>query len=762
MRTSAIRLGATFVVLLSIFATPCLAVVPALFWSFNAGGSDGATVTALAIMPANGDFAATGYFFDTLDLGTGPLVAYTQGAPDIWIARFTRAGQCKWAKRFGVSGSESGNGVGVDASGNIYMLADGTDDFGGGFLGGSSSLVKFDGNGNHIWTKPLNTSLEMNATKLAVDASGNIIVCGTFSGTANFGGSDLTAMGPSDGFIAKFNSAGVFQWNQVVTGNGSQVTYAVATDAASNVYAAGYFNTEVAFQGVSPVASAGGLDLFMAKFNSAGAVQWTQRRGGTGDDIATAIGADASGNLAVGGGFHDTVNLGGSALVSAGGFDCFVARYGSSGTHLWSLRFGSAGENEITYSAVLNSASKVFISALSEVDVNGAPGNGGPDIVIAKYSSTGVLTWSRIVGGGGDDDRAFTLGVDVGDNIVVGGTFEATVDFGGGPRKSHGLGDMFLARYGAAEPAITTIKDVGNDQGRNVRITLSRSPLDDALASSPVTEYQAWRRILPLPSASSAARTSGPHAALPSGMWEYVGAIPASDLNTYRMIAPTLADSTISFGMYRTKYFVRAATSNPAVFYDSPVDSGYSLDNLAPGVPSNFAYVTANLSWDKSSAADFDYFSVYGSNANSFGAATLINYTVSPAMDVTSSGYNYFWVTATDFSGNEGKPATAHSSTGVGDTPLPHVLSISAYPNPFNPETTVRYTLPSRSHVRIDIFGLNGEHVATLVDRDQDAGAFTETWRGVSDAGSNVSSGVYFAKLSANGSQRTYKLTLLK
>jgi hypothetical protein len=314
-----------------------------------------------------------------------------------------------------------------------------------------------------------------------------------------------------------------------------------------------------------------------------------------------------------------------------------------------------------------------------------------------------------------------------------------------------------------AEPAITTIKDIGNDQGRSVRITLARSPLDDGTASLPVTQYQAWRRILPLPSdASPVVRGTGPRAALPSGSWEYVGSVPASNLTSYRMIAPTLADSTVSLGMYRTKFFVRAATANPSVFYDSPVDSGYSLDNLAPGVPSNFAYVSGNLSWDKSNAADFDYFSVYGSSSNSFGAATLIDYTVSPAMDVTASDYSYYWVTATDFSGNEGKPAKVNKTTGVGDTPLPHVLSVSAYPNPFNPETTVRYTLPSPGHVRIDIFDLRGEHVATLVDRDQNAGAFTIAWRGHNDAGANVGSGVYFARLSTGRDERTYKLTLLK
>lgn len=762
MWTPATRLGATLVVLVSLLALPCLAVTPANFWALSAGSGDGATVAAIAIVPANGDIVATGYFYDTLDLGTGPMVSAGAGSPDIFIARFTRSGQVKWARRFGSGGIDTGSGVGLDASGNIYFLTNGTDDFGGGYVGGSIALVKFDGNGNHIWSKGFSVTSQINATRLVLDPSNNVIICGSFSGTTNFGGSDLTALGSGDGFIAKFNSAGVWQWNQAVTGNGSQIAYALATDAGSNVYATGYFDTEVAFQGVSPVASAGGLDIFIAKFNSAGVPQWTQKKGGTGNDISIAIGADAAGNVAIGGAFSNTVNFGGSPLISAGGFDCFVARYNTSGVHQWSFRFGSANENEVTYSTLLNSSSKVFITALSEVDVSGTPGNGLTDIVMAKYSSAGALTWSRIVGGGGDDDRAFALAVDTGDNIVVGGTFEAVVDFGGGPHKSMSLGDLFLARYGVAEPAITTIKDVGNDQGRSVRITLARSPLDDGTAALPVTEYQAWRRILPLPSAASSLRGNGPHAALPSGTWEYVSSVPASNLTSYRMITPTLADSSVALGMYRTKFFVRAATSNPAVFYDSPVDSGYSLDNLAPGVPSSFAYVAGNLSWTKSTAEDFDYFTVYGSNSNSFGGATLINYTVSPAMDVTASSYSYYFVTATDFSGNEGKPAKVNKSTAVGDTPLPHVLSISAYPNPFNPETTVRYTLPSRSHVRIDIFDLNGEHVATLVDRDEAAGAFTVAWRGRNDAGASVSSGVYFAKLSARGAERTYKLTLLK
>jgi flagellar hook assembly protein FlgD len=87
---------------------------------------------------------------------------------------------------------------------------------------------------------------------------------------------------------------------------------------------------------------------------------------------------------------------------------------------------------------------------------------------------------------------------------------------------------------------------------------------------------------------------------------------------------------------------------------------------------------------------------------------------------------------------------------------------VSAYPNPFNPQTTVRYTLPSRGHVTLAVYDLRGEKVATLVNREVAAGAYSETWRGVNDTGAPVSSGVYFAKLSTPAGERSYKMVLLK
>src|SRR5678815_6192539 len=91
----------------------------------------------------------------------------------------------------------------------------------------------------------------------------------------------------------------------------------------------------------------------------------------------------------------------------------------------------------------------------------------------------------------------------------------------------------------------------------------------------------------------------------------------------------------------------------PATFYDSDPDSGYSKDNLAPAAPQNFVYTAGNLSWLESTARDFDYFTVYGSNTNSFGAATLVDYTISIGMNVNASPYVYYCLLYTSDAADE-------------------------------------------------------------------------------------------------------------
>jgi hypothetical protein len=166
------------------------------------------------------------------------------------------------------------------------------------------------------------------------------------------------------------------------------------------------------------------------------------------------------------------------------------------------------------------------------------------------------------------------------------------------------------------------------------------------------------------------------------------------------------------------------------------------------------------LNWDESNAADFDYFTVYGSNTSTFASSTVIDYTVSPTLNVNTSPYAFYFVTATDFSGNEGRPATANAATSVDEISTRYELSVSSYPNPFNVNTTVKYTVPVHGRVTVGVYDARGRQVATLVEEDKVAGAYTVSWDGRDGRGHGVGSGVYFARVSHGDRTLSYKMLL--
>ena len=91
------------------------------------------------------------------------------------------------------------------------------------------------------------------------------------------------------------------------------------------------------------------------------------------------------------------------------------------------------------------------------------------------------------------------------------------------------------------------------------------------------------------------------------------------------------------------------------------------------------------------------------------------------------------------------------------------MLSVSNFPNPFNPRTTVGYTVPSRGAVTVAIYDAHGARVATLVDNeDRDAGAYRVEWDGRAENGAAAASGVYFARIQHASGARSKKMVLLK
>jgi len=84
------------------------------------------------------------------------------------------------------------------------------------------------------------------------------------------------------------------------------------------------------------------------------------------------------------------------------------------------------------------------------------------------------------------------------------------------------------------------------------------------------------------------------------------------------------------------------------------------------------------------------------------------------------------------------------------------------FPNPFNPETTIRFELPQNSHVRLEIYNLLGQRVTTLLDSPKPAGHYTLKWDGKDQNGNDVASGIYFYKLVAGDFNQIKKMVLTR
>jgi hypothetical protein len=394
----------------------------------------------------------TGAFGETVDFGGGTLTA--AGDYDVFVAKFGPAGSHEWSRRFGDGSGQHGYAVSADATGNVLVTGSfaGTVDFGGGVLtsgGGDDIFVaKLDPAGNHLWSKRFGDVNHQYGYGVTADAAGNVLVTGSFAGTVNFGGSALTTNATTnDIFIAKFDPFGNHLWSKRFGTANEQNAYAVTTDASGNVLIGGRFANMVDFGG-NVLVSAGSVDMFVAKFDSSGAHVWSKGFGGAGDQTGRSVDTDSAGNVVVTGAFAQTIDFGGGALSSAGASDACVAKLDSAGNHVWSKRFGDVTDqyaNGVAVDAVGNVVVIGRFAGTVDFGGGGLSSGGGNDIYVAKFTSSGTHLWSEGFGGAGDQS-GLSLATDAASNVVVTGYFAQTIDFGGGTLTSAGSDDIFLAK----------------------------------------------------------------------------------------------------------------------------------------------------------------------------------------------------------------------------------------------------------------------------------------------------------------------------
>ncbi|MBW2734790.1 MAG: hypothetical protein JRH20_20580 [Deltaproteobacteria bacterium] len=242
-------------------------------------------------------------------------------------------------------------------------------DFGGGALSTANDedafLVSFDENGVHRWSKslggngPRSTDIE-RIDGLAVDVRNqDLLLAGTFDDTIDLGGGDLISAGGSDIFVARFDASGNHRSSKTYGSSMHDELLGFAADTSGNTYLVGRYLGPIDFGGGALAVDR--FDTFLASFDAAGAHRWSRRLVTSDTTPSLVVTTDGDGNVHIAGEFNEPVDLGGGVLRHVRVGDIFIVSYTPWGAHRFSLGLGSSGYDGGT-SLVVGSGGHLFVA----------------------------------------------------------------------------------------------------------------------------------------------------------------------------------------------------------------------------------------------------------------------------------------------------------------------------------------------------------------------------------------------------------------
>jgi hypothetical protein len=247
------------------------ALLTLIFWFFFAGdagaqalwakkqGGGNVDETLDIVSDAQGNSYSTGYFSTSAEINGSSY--FVEGLTDLFVSKVSAAGITLWTETFGGSQSDRGLGIAVDQSGNVLVCGfyTGSVNFGNGVSLTSNGnqdafVLKLDSNGDPLWARTGGSSGGSDrANAVAVDNNGNVVITGQFSGAAQFGSLTLNAAdGTNDAFIVKYDADGNELWAKQGTGESLDRGLAVATDNSGSIYATGQVSGDVSFDNAYP------------------------------------------------------------------------------------------------------------------------------------------------------------------------------------------------------------------------------------------------------------------------------------------------------------------------------------------------------------------------------------------------------------------------------------------------------------------------------------------------------------------------------
>ncbi len=405
----------------------------AMSWG-NAGGDE--YPVAIACSPDRSTYVAgrfTGTFNASPRFGENLLTSNGEG--DVYLIKFDPSGNFVWARSFGGTMDDEAAALTLDKSGNplLTILYQNTLDanpdpnslaFHQSAGGKDILFIKLTLAGNYDFSKSIGGTLDdgVDGVSTMFDATGNLVVAGTFRGTADLdpgpGPADFTSAGLSDVFLARFTPAGnLITARQIMGASATRLApRSLGLDDSDNLFIAGSFDGSIdvdTTSGSRMLASRqNSTDVFVVSYTPENTVRWAFNIGSLGEERATGISVDRNGIVTVAGSFQGSLDLDPGSGVhsilargSGGATDGFAARYrGADGSLVWGVSMGTASNGPANLTTVsangLDTMGNLVVAGTffgSGMDMD--PGSstvplsseGASDLFLAVYNWQGTL-----------------------------------------------------------------------------------------------------------------------------------------------------------------------------------------------------------------------------------------------------------------------------------------------------------------------------------------------------------------------------------
>lgn len=360
----------------------------------------------------------------------------------------------------------------------------------------------------HEWVNITGGPGSESVAKLATDINQNVFVAGNFYNTVDFDptlGQNLkTSKGLGDCYIQKLNHNGELLWIASWGGIKEDNIYSVATDNSGNVYAVGYFHDTVDFDpGTNTHKLYEKIGFFILKLDSSGNFKWVKSLSGTITNIAKII-ITQDQNILIAGNYTGSVDfdpdagvykLTVSTIYVNDAQNAFLCKYnGSSGALLWAKEFRTdkfAVElKDVSMDNDGNLISCGYYNFIVDLDPgtgtnkHNVANEGFQEGFVSKLSPDGNFIWGRSFNA--SSMQNYTITSDQLNNVTVGGTFYAIVDFDPGPGEqieSSGNSDMFLLQLDK-NGTFQWVKIIRVDPGSTaIMRNISSDPMNNTLVS---------------------------------------------------------------------------------------------------------------------------------------------------------------------------------------------------------------------------------------------------------------------------------------